>query len=314
MRAYTYLNAFLRFPVSARMRSARVPGYVGKIRQMTHLARFRKLKVRSWLVLGMLLSMGCAGGSSSSAVLPGSAAGGGNTSMGGSSSGGTSTLTGGQGGGTLAGSGGQPGSVTSGGTSGSASGSGGTGRAQPECQPVDDQKVIGCQGADRVICRFGKIDLGPCLDAGTSCIHIEETGVVGCFQCDPRTFVNRCEGTKAIYCTQNGRIKQQTCSECSAGCCNDGDGDNMRGCDGDCDDADPLVFKGQTSYFSNSSRSSFSFDFNCDGAYEPEYTSLYSRDNTCCNCWLQSSVPGCGQSADIRYCNGADAIATQSCR
>ncbi|MDX2055768.1 MAG: hypothetical protein SFV15_25420 [Polyangiaceae bacterium] len=284
---------------------------------MTHLARFRQLKVSTTIVLGALLAVGCAGGSASSPSLPGSGgatAGGGNASMGGTNGGSKNSPTGGQGGSTPGASGGQTGSIASGGTSGSGNGSGGTSGAQPECQPVDAQKMIGCQGPDRVLCQYGKVDLRPCLDAGTSCVHIEETGVVGCFQCDPRTFVNRCEGTKAIYCTLNGRIREQTCSECSAGCCNDGDGDNVRGCDGDCDDADPLVFKGQTSYFSNASPSSFSFDFNCDGAHEPEYTALYSRDNTCCNCWLQSSVPACGQSADIRYCNGADAIAVQSCR
>ncbi len=77
---------------------------------------------------------------------------------------------------------------------------------------------------------------------------------------------------------------------------------------GDCDDHDPLVHPGQTSWFTQPS-SHGSWDYNCNGTDDLEYTSLLMCSgsvscDTTTEAWSGMSVPPCGQTGSYGTCMG----------
>jgi hypothetical protein len=77
----------------------------------------------------------------------------------------------------------------------------------------------------------------------------------------------------------------------------------------DCDDADPVVHPGQTMYFT-SPRSGGSFDYDCNGTDDPQYTRTggvsCSGTGTVCTStpggWAGDTVPACGTVAQMQVC------------
>ena len=71
------------------------------------------------------------------------------------------------------------------------------------------------------------------------------------------------------------------------------DGDGVSEADGDCDDTDPNVFPGQTAFFVNPTAAG-SYDFDCDGGEELEFTDLSTGylHVGCTQTWAMGVNPG----------------------
>lgn len=78
------------------------------------------------------------------------------------------------------------------------------------------------------------------------------------------------------------------------------------GGDGDCDDADPDAFPGQTDFFERPTLGTRTFDFDCDGAASPEHPELSACRKEPPDCggqgW-QDSVPACGETGIFVDCD-----------
>ena len=110
--------------------------------------------------------------------------------------------------------------------------------------------------------------------------------------------------------------------------CVDQDLDGWTTCQGDCDDADPKVFPGQTSFFTVQSVGG-TFDYNCDGKVELKLATAFggcaglAPSCTGSVAGWTASPPPCGVTASWTFCQGSTpaspcklsgATATQSCR
>jgi hypothetical protein len=92
--------------------------------------------------------------------------------------------------------------------------------------------------------------------------------------------------------------------------CTDSDGDKYTDCAGDCNDKDPLVNPGQTSY--QTAASSASYDYNCDGKETQEYPSLVNCQlvgPTCSGDGWSGTVPACGATGSFQTCSTASCVA-----
>jgi len=73
----------------------------------------------------------------------------------------------------------------------------------------------------------------------------------------------------------------------------------------DCDDGDSRVHPGQQSYFDTRSAGVQSFDYNCDGKEDPQFTATVAclKDGgSCTGEGWETTVPGCGQEASFVPC------------
>lgn len=123
----------------------------------------------------------------------------------------------------------------------------------------------------------------------------------------------------------------------------DGDGhspSSLGGCGDDCDDSNPLVFGGQSTWFTtpHAAGAAMSFDYNCNGSIELEFphvalpsciflapgTMGCSMSGGCCagDGWFGVSVPAaCGVTARYQVCRAltgscmavTDTMVTQAC-
>jgi hypothetical protein len=121
-----------------------------------------------------------------------------------------------------------------------------------------------------------------------------------CNACDPATPFACGTGNTLTECTADGLKKSTTCPlGCAAGaCCLDADKDSSTTCAGDCDDADPNAYPGQTGFFSVMTKGKGNFDYNCDSTEEKEINQLVSCVRVGSDCqghgWQQGAIPGCG--------------------
>ena len=118
-----------------------------------------------------------------------------------------------------------------------------------------------------------------------------------------------------MTCSADG-LEQIT--QCPAGCaegrcCKDGDGDQHSVCAGDCNDADPKVFPGQTEF--RDTASAGSFDFNCDQREEQEHPDVAApcafSNGSCTGSGWEGAVPKCGDEGTYVQCNPRTGSCTQ---
>jgi hypothetical protein len=141
-----------------------------------------------------------------------------------------------------------------------------------------------------------------------------------------------CDGNRRVTCV-NGKTEIQVCPEsCVAGACGpctktvfykDADGDTyghptdqLKACTlpagyaaqgGDCDDGDPAAHPKQTAFFTQPTKGTKSFDYNCDNVNERQYPAQEScvfdaASNSCKGDGWLVLVPGCGQAGMLVKC------------
>ena len=91
----------------------------------------------------------------------------------------------------------------------------------------------------------------------------------------------------------------------------------------DCDDGDSRAHPGQTSYFDTPSAGTQSFDYNCDGKREQQFTALAAcvkSGGDCTGDGWETAVPDCGQDGSFVACKPGSCTAEpattkkQACR
>jgi hypothetical protein len=90
--------------------------------------------------------------------------------------------------------------------------------------------------------------------------------------------------------------------------CVDADKDGVTPCAGDCDDADPNAYPGQTGFFSSPTKGKSNYDYNCDTIEEMEGAQLVNCVRVGTDCqgdgW-QGSIPGCGVQGVFIQCRAS---------
>jgi hypothetical protein len=147
-----------------------------------------------------------------------------------------------------------------------------------------------------------------------------------CNECDPATSQPTCQGSTTLRtCSPDGLWVDTPCpggGTCLAGkCCTatDGDGDGVSTCGGDCNDGNKDVYPGQTGYFTAAVSGTASYDYNCSGAEEKQWTDVVScqvSGGGCIGHGWATAAPACGQGGTWKMCDkqGSACTTTDSSR
>jgi hypothetical protein len=173
----------------------------------------------------------------------------------------------------------------------------------PERMQCTANAFLGCQGT--VLQRCNSTGSG---NVTQDCKPFSCNSLAGrCNECDPAAPSSCSTASILAECTADGLKKSTSCPlGCSAGaCCLNADGDSATTCAGDCDDADPNAYPGQTGFFSVATKGKGNFDYNCDKTEEKEVNQIVNCVRVGSDCqghgW-QGSIPGCGVQAVFITC------------